>query len=487
MITSELKNKIDKIWQDMWASGISNPITVIEQLTYLMFIKALDDKDIAAEELSGLLGTAIPRIFPPDKQQLRWSYFSELDAARMYELMQTAVFPFIKQLGANSETAYSRYMKDAMFFIPTPLLLEKAVTGISALPLKDSDLKGDIYEYMLGKISQSGTNGQFRTPRHIINMMVEIMQPQPRDVICDPACGTAGFLVAASCYLLENHKTMLYDETLKQHFFSDMFFGFDTDQTMLRIAAMNMMLHNVEQPNIEYKDSLSALNLDRNKYTLVLANPPFTGSLDLESVGSDLRQLCKTKKTELLFLALFIKSLRVGGRCASIVPDGVLFGSSKAHKELRQELVDNHQLTAVISMPSGVFKPYAGVSTAVLVFTKTGAGGTDAVWFYDMQADGYSLDDKRNPIENNDIPDIIAKFHEQITANRRPELNDRKAKCFMVPKQEIIANGYDLSINKYKEIEHTRIEYAPPAEILAAIAQLDAEIAASLRGLELDN
>ena len=479
MTTAELRNKVDRIWGYMWAGGITNPLTVIEQLTYLMFIKSLDDRETENEAEEVVLQVKLPRIFPEDKQHLRWRNFKDLDAQSMYEIVQKEVFPFIKELNGDKTSAYSKYMKDAMFIIPEPMMLEKVVTGISELPLKDRDLKGDIYEYMLGKIQASGQNGQFRTPRHIIKMMVELMEPEPEDLICDPACGTAGFLVAASEYLMDKHKDLLYDKSQKEHYLTRMFSGFDTDQTMLRIAAMNMMLHNVEQPNIHYKDSLSSQNTDRSKYSLILANPPFTGSLDYEGVASDLLAISKTKKTELLFMALFIKALRVGGRCASIVPDGVLFGSSRAHKSIRKELVENQNLIGIISMPSGVFKPYAGVSTAVLIFMKTDAGGTSDVWFYDMEADGFSLDDKRSEIEENDIPDIIARYK-----NRENEKdNDRKGKCFFVSKKEIVDNGYDLSINRYKKIEYEQVEYAPPGEILNEITSLEEEITKSLQEL----
>lgn len=479
MITSELKSKIDKIWGDMWAGGIANPLSVIEQLTYLMFIKSLDDREIENEAEEVVLNVKLPRIFDEDKQHLRWSNFKNKDSQTMYSVVQLEVFPFIKELNADKSSAYSKYMKDAMFIIPTPLMLEKVVTGISELTLKGRDLKGDIYEYMLGKISSSGQNGQFRTPRHIIKMMVELMQPLPQDTICDPACGTAGFLVSASEYLVNNHADLLYDKDLKEHYLTNMFYGYDTDQTMLRIAAMNMMLHNVEQPNIDYKDSLSSQNTDRSKFSLILANPPFTGSLDYDGVASDLLAITKTKKTELLFLSMFIKALMVGGRCASIVPDGVVFGGSKAHKDLRKELVENHHLVGVISMPSGVFKPYAGVSTAILIFTKTCAGGTSDVWFYNMEADGLTLDDKRNETDKNDIPDIIERFK-----NRENEKdNDRKGKCFFVSKAEIVANEYDLSINKYKETDYVRVKYAQPSDILDEIESLENEIAKSLMEL----
>ena len=345
----------------------------------------------------------------------------------------------------------------------------------------DSDIRGDVYEYLLSKISQSGRNGQFRTPRHIIKMMVALMQPKPDDIICDPACGTSGFLVAAGEYLKENHKEeIFFNKQKKDHYMNGLFHGYDMDRTMLRIGAMNMMTHGVENPFIEYRDSLSDQNPDRNKYSLILANPPFKGSLDNDIVSVDLLKMCKTKKTELLFLALFIKMLRVGGRCACIVPDGVLFGSSNAHKAIRKELIEGNRLEAVISMPSGVFKPYAGVSTGILIFTKTGHGGTDKVWFYDMQADGFSLDDKRTAINDNDIPDIIERFHNLAGEAERA----RTEKSFLVEVQEIIENGYDLSINKYKKVEYVPVEYPPTEEIMAELHELEMEITKGLAELE---
>lgn len=449
MITAELKNKIDKIWGDIWAGGITNPLTVIEQLTYLIFIKSLDDRESDNQRNELVTGRKLPHIFPEDRQHLRWSSFKNMSPPKMYEIVRQEVFPFIKNLSADKDSAFARYMKDAVFIIPTAPLLGKAVAAISELPLKDRDLKGDIYEYMLSKIQVSGQNGQFRTPRHIIRMMVELTQPKPDDVICDPACGTGGFLLAASEYLLEKYPDSGYEMGTKQHFGAGKFSGFDTDQTMLRIAAMNMLLHNVETADIAYMDALSAQNTDRNKYSLILANPPFTGSLDFEGVAPDLLEVITTKKTELLFLALFIKALQNGGRCASIVPSGVLFRSSKAFQDMRKELVERHCLVGVISMPAGVFRPYAGVSTAVLIFIKTGTGGTSDVWFYNMEADGFSLDDRRHKIDEDDIPDIIERFK-----NRNKNMNnDRQGKCFFVSKEEIAANGYDLSFNKYKKVE----------------------------------
>ena len=340
------------------------------------------------------------------------------------------------------------------------------------MELGEEDSKGDLYEYLLSKVATAGTNGQFRTPRHIIKMMVELVKPNPSDIICDPAMGSAGFLVEAQEYLREREADLFLNKELREHFNNDMFYGFDMDRTMLRIGAMNMLLHGVDNPKIEYRDSLSENNTDKEKYTLVLANPPFKGSLDYESVSADLLKACKTKKTELLFLALFIRMLKSGGRAAVIVPDGVLFGSSKAHKQIRKEIIDNHKLEAVISMPSGVFKPYAGVSTAILVFTKTGAGGTDQVWFYDMKADGYSLDDKRQPIEENDIEDIIKRFHDRENEKERK----RTEQSFFVDVDEIRENDFDLSINKYKEIVYEPVEYDPPEVILDRIDELEKEI-----------
>lgn len=450
MITGELKNKIDKIWETFWTGGITNPLDVIEQFTYLLFIKQLDEVETRREADAMILGFEPDRIFSEDEQEYRWSRFKNLgDADIVYKLIQEKVFPFIKGLHSDKDSAYARYMGDAIFKIPTPGLLSKIIDGIDGLNIQEAseggDSKGDLYEYLLSKVATAGTNGQFRTPRHIIRMMVEMVKPNPSDTIIDPAMGSAGFLCEAQLYLREYHKDMLLDAELRNHFNNEMFYGNDMDTTMLRIGAMNMMLHGVENPNISYRDSLSEQNSDEEKYSLVLANPPFKGSLDAESVSASLLKVTKTKKTELLFLALFLRILQKGGRAAVIVPDGVLFGSSKAHKQIRQELVDNNKLQAVISMPSGVFKPYAGVSTAILFFTKTGAGGTDKVWFYDMKADGFSLDDKRQAVEANDIPDIICRY-ENLPAE---ENRQRTEQSFMVPVEEIRDNGYDLSINKY--------------------------------------
>ena len=480
MITGELRSKVDKIWETFWTGGITNPLEVIEQFTYLLFIKGLDDKEIIKENDAILLGIDFDRTFPEDKQNLRWSKFKNFEAETMYDVVANEVFPFIKSLHTNKDSAYAKYMGDAIFKIPTPLMLSKIIDGIDNIDMDENkDTKGDLYEYLLSKVATAGTNGQFRTPRHIIDMIVRLMKPTPQDIIVDPAAGSAGFLVSSQAYLRENHADLFLVQGLKEHFNNNMFYGFDMDRTMLRIGAMNMMLHGVDNPNIEYKDSLSEANTDKDKFSLVLANPPFKGSLDYEQVSADLLKVTKTKKTELLFLALFLRILKTGGRCASIVPDGVLFGSTGGHKSIRKEIVENNKLEAIISMPSGVFKPYAGVSTAIMIFTKTGTGGTDKVWFYDMKADGYSLDDKRNPVEDNDINDIVERF-----SNLDNEVNRKRTeKSFFVPVEEIRDNGYDLSINKYKEIEYEEVKYDAPQEIMLRIRELEMDITAGIEEL----
>ena len=495
MITGELKNKIDSLWEIFWTGGLTNPLDVIEQMTYLMFIHDLDDTDNRHAKEAMMLGLPYESVFAKEVKigertingnQLKWSVFHDFPAAKMYSTMQEWVFPFIKSLHGDKDSAYSKYMDDAIFKVPTPLMLDKIVTSMDGIyeqiaQLKNADTRGDIYEDLRSKLATAGVNGQFRTPRHIIRMMVELMEPKADEIICDPACGTSGFLVSASEYLREMRKEeVFFDQKNKNHYMNHMFHGFDMDRTMLRIGAMNMMTHGVDNPFIEYRDSLSDQNPDKDKYSLILANPPFKGSLDYDSVSSDLLKVCKTKKTELLFLALFIRMLKVGGRCACIVPDGVLFGSSTAHKAIRKELVENNRLEAVISMPSGVFKPYAGVSTAILIFTKTGHGGTDQVWFYDMKADGFSLDDKRSETKENDIPDIIKRFKNLPGETERK----RTEQSFFVPKEEIAGNGYDLSINKYKEIEYVPVEYPPTEEIMAELRELEMKIGEEMDALE---
>ena len=479
----------------MITGGLTNPLEVIEQITYLMFIHDLDDTDNKNAKECAMLGLPFKSIFSNqvkigertiDGQQLKWSTFRDFPANKMYETIQEWVFPFIKNLHSDKNSAYSKYMDDAIFKLPTPLVLSKVVDSLDEIyalmgQSAEIDIRGDVYEYLLSKISTAGRNGQFRTPRHIIRMMVELMKPTPKETICDPACGTGGFLVGASDYLRETYRNdILMNKENRDHYMNHMFHGFDMDRTMLRIGAMNMMTHGVEAPFIEYRDSLSDQNLDTDKYSLILANPPFKGTLDADSVSANLLKVAKTKKTELLFLALFIRMLKIGGRCACIVPDGVLFGSSNAHKQIRKVIIEDNRLEAVISMPSGVFKPYAGVSTGILIFTKTGHGGTDKVWFYDMKADGYSLDDKRSPVKENDIPDIIERFnHLDKEADRK-----RTEQSFFVDKKEIVDNDYDLLINKYKEIVYEKVEYPPTSEILADIEELNKEIDKNLEELK---
>lgn len=489
MITGETKNKIDNIWDVFFSAGITSPITVLEQMTYLFFIKLLDDAQLQRERNAQIMGVELTdKVFgdgnwtnPDTKDEvpfehLRWSHFKNLDGGVMLNLLRNDVFVFIKNINTGKDSAYSRFMKDAIFMIPNERTLTRVVESISDLDMNNKDAMGDVYEYILGKMAASGTNGQFRTPRHIIRMMVDMMQPSLDGVICDPAMGSAGFIVESAKYISEHYKAELLKKEHGNHYRNSMFFGYDTDQTMLRIGAMNLMLHGVENPNIAWQDSLSDDNKEQNKYDLILANPPFKGSLDHNSVEKSLLTVARTKQTELLFISLFLRIMKLGGRCASIVPDGVLFGMNTAPKAIRKELVENQRLEAVISMPSGVFKPYAGVSTAVLIFTKTNAGGTDKVWFYDMRADGYSLDDKRSEIKENDIPDILARF-----ANLKDEeQRTRKDQSFFVPKDEIAKNDYDLSLNKYKEVERVRVEYEKPEVILARIETLQNEVSEAI-------
>lgn len=493
MVTGEIKNRIDAIWDTFWNGGITNSITILEQMTYLFFMKMLDDSQKAKEATASIMGVEIKE--PTFKQgmwhnpetdkdvpyeTLRWSVFKNKEAEEMYRIISRDAFIFIKNLNQGKESSYSRFMKNATFMIQNPRTLTKIVEGIDGLDMNNRDTMGDVYEYILGKMAASGNNGQFRTPRHIIKMMVKLMKPSLKDIVCDPAMGSAGFLVETAKYIQEHYKNELLEKEKLKHYKNGLLHGFDTDSTMLRIGAMNLMLHGVDNPDIEYKDTLSTDNTDENKYTLCLANPPFSGSLDNGAVSKSLLSITKTKKTELLFMALFVRMLQVGGRCASIVPDGVLFGTSTGHKAIRKEIVDNQRLQAVISMPSGVFKPYAGVSTAILIFTKTNAGGTDKVWFYDMKADGYSLDDKRNPIAENDITDIIERFNNLDKEEERT----RKDKSFLVPVEEIREKGYDLSINKYKEIEREKVEYEASDVIIARIEQLEEEIQSAMEELK---
>ena len=489
-----MKNKIDAIWDTFYSSGITTPLTVVEQITYLLFIKLLDDGQIVKEAMANAMGVKVKDPIFKDgnwidaengnKQvpykNLRWHVFKNFDVNVMFETVRNDVFSFIKQINSGKDSSYSKFMKNAVFMVPTAKALERVVAGIDSLNMTNKDTMGDVYEYILGQMAASGKNGQFRTPRHIIRMMVNLLKPTLKDNICDPAMGSAGFLVESAKYIEDTYSKELLKTENMEHYKNNMFYGFDTDPTMLRIGAMNMMLHGVENPNIAYQDSISEDNKDNAKYTMVLANPPFKGSIDASGIDKSLLAITKTTKTELLFLSLFTRILKIGGRCASIVPDGVLFGSSNAHLSIRKELVDNQKLEAIISMPSGVFKPYAGVSTAILVFTKTNAGGTDKVWFYDMKADGFTLDDKRTPIEQNDIPDIIARFGNLEAEKDRT----RKDQSFFVDKQDIVKNNYDLTMTKYKEVEHEKVVYDKPEEIMERIVLTQEEIDRALANLK---
>ena len=483
MLTGELKSQIDRVWEAFWTGGLSNPLTVIEQMTYLLFIRRLDELQTQKEQKANLLKREIEDpLFLSGEYDLRWSRFKDMDPEVMFRSFnkENGVFDFLRNIGSRS-VAYTRFMKGATFMIPTPRLLAQVVEMLSNIDMHDRDTKGDVYEYLLGKIASAGQNGQFRTPRHIIKMMVDMVQPTIEDVICDPSSGTCGFLVAAGEYIREHYPTELYKEDVKKHFQDKMFMGMEFDPTMIRIGAMNLMLHGIENPQLSDVDSLSEANSGfTEKATIVLANPPFKGSLDREAVDTKILNVVDSKKTELLFIALILKGLKLGGRAAVIVPDGVLFGSSNAHMQVRKEIVDRQKLQAVISMPSGVFKPYAGVSTAILLFTKTESGGTDNVWFYDMQADGYSLDDKRNPTDANDISDIIARFQNIDQENTRA----RTDKSFLVPVSEIRDNKYDLSINRYKEVVYEEKVYEKPSIVIEQIEALDQERTDLLRQLK---
>ncbi|MFR9752273.1 type I restriction-modification system subunit M [Nocardia sp. 004] len=491
MITGELRSKIDRLWDAFWSGGISNPLEVIEQITYLMFLRRLEQLQTGKERKATRTGLPIEDpVYLPEQNHLRWSVFKELDPDAMLPMVRDEVFAWLRELGGE-ESTYSHHMKDARFTIPTASLLIKAVDMLDDMEFGSGDTKGDLYEYMLAKIATAGQNGQFRTPRHIIGLMVAMLAPGPHDEICDPACGTAGFLVGAAEYLQRTHPDVLIDTEQKRHFHNSMFHGFDFDSTMLRIASMNMLMHEVEQPDIRYRDSLAqSVSTEAEKYSMILANPPFAGSLDYETTAKDLLQVVKTKKTELLFLALFLRLLKPGGKAAVIVPDGVLFGSTKAHKDLRKKLVEEHKLDAVVKLPSGVFKPYAGVSTAILFFTK--GDETDHVWFYEVTADGFSLDDKRTPLlpgdklgaapgtaltadehVKNNLPDVLARWSRR---NGTESDRARTEQSFCVPKADIAAQGYDLSLNRYKEIVHEEVEHRPPLEIIEELERIEAEI-----------
>jgi type I restriction enzyme M protein len=484
MITGEIKQKVDVVWQTFWNGGFTAPITILEQMTYLFFMKLLDDKQMKEESNANLFGVKLSdptfgegmwKNPESDREvpfsNLRWHIFKDFAPDEMLRTVRNDTFVFLKNMG-GSASAYAQAMQDTVFLITDARMLTRVVEGIEGLDMNDSDTMGDVYEYMLGKMAASGTNGQFRTPRHIIRMMVNLMKPTLDDMICDPAMGPAGFVMEAAHYIKEHEQEKLLNE-MKLHLYkNEIFHGYDSDGTMMRIGCMNMMLHDVDQPQMKKCNSLSDDNKDTNRYTLCLANPPFAGSLDADDIAPSLRSMVNTKKTELLFLALFMRMLKKGGRCASIVPDTVLTGDNEAYRKIRKALVDDNCLRAIISMPSGVFQPYSGVSTAIIIFTKTGNGGTDKVWFYDMQNDGFSLTTQRNPIDGSNIPDIISRFeHPEAEAQRT-----RKDQSFLVSSDDIRENNYDLSYKKYHEVEHVAVDYEHPDILIKRIEDRFAEI-----------
>lgn len=510
MLTGKLRNDIDALWTRFWTGGVTNPLVVIEQISYLMFARMLDLRETLNQNIAEDMGEKFKGIlFPqtPEGQLLRWSNFIELPGAELLPHLRNNVYPHFKNIELEG-TDIAQYMADADVEVRNEAVLTAAVEMVNNLPLQQSDVKGDIYEYLLSKLSQAGINGQFRTPRHIIDMMVEMLDVKPTDTICDPACGTAGFLARSMEYLIKTYtspESVYKDEDgnpvytgdllheYKDHINNNMFWGFDFDSTMLRVSAMNMLLHGVSSANITYQDSLNknfeGKPQEQNYFDKILANPPFKGSLDEKGVNPNVLKMVKTKKTELLFVALILRMLRLGGQSATIVPDGVLFGSSTAHKDLRQKLVEENQLEAVISLPSGVFKPYAGVSTAILIFTK--GGSTDNVLFYDLKADGYTLDDKRNPIKDNNIPDAKSKWarfkelrNNENSTTISEEFGDKTKPAFVVTKDEIAAQKYDLSINRYKEVVYEEEEYEAPADILKKLVKLENDILKDLKELE---
>ncbi|MBT4823817.1 N-6 DNA methylase [Candidatus Woesearchaeota archaeon] len=471
MLDQELKSKINLLWDKFWSNGVSNPLQAIEQISYLLFLKKLEDEDSKRIENASKNNLKYSSIFTEDKY--KWSVWSNFSADKIIPHIRDEVFPFLRNL-AGTDTVYQKYMKNAVFSIPSASLLIEATNIINSLDIKEqnTDTKGDLYEYLLSELSTAGKNGQFRTPRHIIKMMVELTNPQSHESICDPACGTAGFLVSAYEHIIDSKKL----NSTKKEMLHDSLHGFEIDQTMTRISLMNLMMHGINNPKITRLNTLSRLFDQRPYYDVILANPPFKGSVDESEISEEL--VIKTKKTELLFLELMYNILSDGGRCAVIIPDGVLFGGSKSHQQVKQLIVDNANLQAIISMPSGVFKPYAGVSTAILFFTKKGK--TKNVWFYDMENDGFSLDDKRKPITQNDIPDIITNFNKL----GKEKFEDRKAKCFFVPVKEIRENNYDLSISKYKEMDYEETVFDKPDVIKKNILERENKIISVINELE---
>lgn len=509
MITGDLKNRIDSLWTEFWTGGITNPLTVIEQITFLMYSRLLDMQERKDEKRASVSGKPHLSRYGKDDQDCRWETWRHFGAEQMLPHVRDRVFPHFRRLAertTGSGSHFAAFMKDAQLMIQKPSLLVKAVNAVQDLPLERGDTKGDLYEYLLSKLTTAGINGQFRTPRHIIRLMVELMQPQPTDRICDPACGTAGFLIETYEYLLRQHTSpagrhvetvdgqeqITYTgdllEEYRRHVDTDMFHAFDFDATMLRIATMNLVMHGVAEPDVHYQDTLSQSFEERypkaakNAFDLILANPPFKGSLDEQDVAPDLLRTVKTKKTELLFIALILRMLKLGGRSATIVPDGVLFGSSKAHVQVRQHLVEDNQLEAVVSLPSGVFKPYAGVSTAIVVFSK--GGETKNVFFYDVESDGFTLDDKRNRIGDGqgDLPDVLRKY--QLWRAGKADFTNRSEKAFEVSADDIRALNHDLSINRYRKRTHVAVEHDKPKDLLKRLLDLEVEIQADIKALE---
>ena len=486
MLSEEIKKSIDRIWDTLWAGGLTNPLTDVEQITYLFFMKLIDVNQTRDEKNAAMLGAPVVNpIFKGGKwkpnasaasvpyESLRWKNFCHLAPEQMLSLVREYVFPFIKTLGAGKDTSFAKHMADAVFLIPTAKVLVTLVDEIDAMDLTNKDVMGDVYEELLNRVASSGTNGQFRTPRHIAECIIELLEPTIDDEMADPAMGSAGFMLATVAYVKKRYAKELKKAANAKKFKTSLVSGFDTDPTMLRIGAMNLMLHGIENPNVAYRDSVSEDNTERNKYTVIAANPPFTGTIFQDSVAKDLLAVTKTGKTELLFLALFTKILKVGGRCASIVPQGVLFDESNAHVAIRKELIEHQRLMAVITMPSGVFQPYSPVATAILVFQKTDNGGTDKVWFYNMTSDGYSLDRRREKLDENDLPDLIEKYRAVMTGKAKG--NDRKAKCFFVSKEEIATGNYDLSYVKYHKTEHMKVDLPPVKELAKKVAKLTAD------------
>ena len=508
MLNSELRSQVDKVWKAFWSGGMTNPLEVIEQITYLLFLKRLDDLQVLADNKNIRLKKPFEqKIFPSGKddknckyEDMRWSRLKNMTPEKTFKILSENVFPFLQNLGGDGST-YSKHMKGARFTINAPRLLTKAIDLLDQIPMEDRDTKGDLYEYMLSKLQSAGQNGQFRTPRHIIRLMVELTGPTSKDTICDPASGTCGFLINASEYLRAVYPEILSNKKTRAHFHNTMFSGYDSDNTMLRIGSMNMLLHGIENPNITYRDSLSEdFALEEEKYSLILANPPFSGSIDIDNAAKNLLDVVNTESTELLFIALFLKLLKIGGRAAVIVPDGVLFKANNANKEIRRILVEEQKLDAVISLPSGIFKPYAGVKTSILIFTKTESGGTENVWFYDMRSDGWSLNDQRRPLlnlkklgtnpssklshkehENNNLPDIINRWENRDSSEIKRKKTEQS---FTIKKEEIVAVDYDLSLNRHKKNIYKKIEHTDPLQIIKELNELDDEANKFLTELE---